>query len=437
MKLQTALGAVLLLLASCGRNTSVPRIIDQDILFKCQAAIDECIIYDHFPPLQASRNYVYPHIAAYEVLVPFFPEYRSLQGQLNGFPVLPKQDTAGINLDAAVTAAFQKTGSALVYSRYLDSFRMKTLTALEEKIGKKAVARSVAYGERIADSVLAWAGRDRFRQTRNAPQHNPGNEAASWQPTTPDFLRGTEPHWGTLRSMLFTEKDFPGLEAPVAYDSTPGSAFMQAAREVLDVQKKLDSTQTAIAWYWDDNPVTITHFGHATINTFKLAPPGHWMGITRYAVKAKKLGLMETAEAFTRVSISAFDALIACWKEKYRWDYIRPETVIRRHMEPNYSPLIQTPPFPEFPSGHATISASNGRVLHDLFGDYTFTDSTMLQFGIAPRTFNSFIEAADEAAMSRLYGGIHFRNGNEAGKQLGTAVHALHKSKLRTRSGGG
>jgi hypothetical protein len=426
--------SLILILASCTRNEKPPRLVDANVLYKCQQSIDECIIFDHFPPLQASRNYVYPHIAVYEALVPFYPGYRSLHGQLNDFPQITRPDTAlGYNLDAIIVAAFQKTGTALVYSRYLDTFRMKTLAELENIVDAKSLQRSVEYGESVADAILTWAGKDNFRETRNAPQHNPATSPTSWQPTTPDFERGVEPHWGTLRPMLLTNDNFPSLEAPMAFDLSATSPFMRSAMEVFEIQKNLDSQQITIAWYWDDNPVTVTHFGHATIKTFKLAPPGHWMGITQYATRKRGTDLMETSEAFLRVSISAFDALIACWKEKYRWDYIRPETVLRRHVINSFTPLIQTPPFPEYPSGHATISASNSRVLNELFGAYTFTDSTMLQFGIPPRTFNGFIEAADEAAMSRLYGGIHFREGNEAGKKLGASIHAIHSRSLVTR----
>jgi hypothetical protein len=157
------------------------------------------------------------------------------------------------------------------------------------------------------------------------------------------------------------------------------------------------------------------------------------MGITRYATQKKGTDLMQTSEAFTRVAIALYDALVACWEEKYRWEYIRPETVIRRYLEPNWSPLIQTPAFPEYPSGHATASAASSRILTRLFGAYPFKDSTVMQFGIQARSFENFIAAADEAAMSRLYGGIHFRNGNEAGKILGTQVAASINEKLRTR----
>jgi len=427
-------GASALLFSACSSDKNTPRLVDKQVLYSCQQALDECIIFDHFPPLQASRNYVYPHLAAYEALVPFFPEYQSLRGQLNDFPELKKPDTAqAYNLDVVIIAAFEKTGSALVYSRYLDTFRQKRFAKLQTMMSSRAFERSKAYGESVADAILAWAKKDGFPKTRNAPQYTPKNDPGKWQPTTPDFARAIEPNWGTHRTMVLPCADFFVLPAPVAFDSMPGSDFMKATKEVLEIQKALNKDQSDIAWYWDDNPNMTHHFGHATINTFKLSPPGHWMGITRYATQKKVTNLIQTAEAFTRVSLGIFDALIACWEEKYRWEYIRPETVIRRYLEPNWSPLIQTPSFPEYPSGHATASAAGSRILTNLFGSYSFTDSTVMQFGLKARTFEHFIAAADEAAMSRLYGGIHFRNGNEGGKLLGTKIAALHNEKLKTR----
>lgn len=425
---------ILLSLAGCSSEEKTPRIIDQQLLYSCQQALDECIIFDHFPPLQASRNYAYPHIAAFEALVPFFPAYRSLHGQLNDFPKIQQPDsTKAYNLDVVVIAAFEKTGSALVYSRYLDTFRQKRFADLKMRMGAKTFERSRAYGEAVADAILAWAKKDGFNKTRNAPQYTPKNDRGKWQPTTPDFMRAIEPNWGTHRTLLIPRSDFFVLPEPITFDSLPGSAFMNATKEVLDVNKSLTQEQTDIAWYWDDNPNMTHHFGHATISTFKVAPPGHWMGITRYATKQKGTDLMRTSEAFTRVAIGLHDALVACWEEKYRWEYIRPETVIRRYLEPNWSPLIQSPAFPEYPSGHATASAAASRVLANLFDAYSFTDSTVMQFGMKARTFENFVAAADEAAMSRLYGGIHFRAGNEAGKILGAKVAAEVTEKLKTR----
>jgi hypothetical protein len=424
----------LLGLGACSSEEKTPKLVDQQLLYACQQALDECIIFDHFPPLQASRNYVYPHIAAFEALVPFFPEYRSLHGQLNDFPKIQPPDTSKTyNLDVVLIAAFEKTGSALVYSRYLDTFRQKRFADLKQRMSASAFERSRHYGEAVADAILAWAKKDGCPKTRNAPQYTPKNDRGTWQPTTPDFARAIEPNWGTHRTLLLPNSGFFVLPNPIPFDSVPGSDFMNATKEVLAINKSLTKEQSDIAWYWDDNPNMTHHFGHATINTFKLSPPGHWMGITRYATQKKGTDLMQTSEAFTQVAIALYDALVACWEEKYRWEYIRPETVIRRYLEPNWSPLIQTPSFPEYPSGHATASAASSRVLTGLFGAYPFTDSTVMQFGMQARSFEHFIAAADEAAMSRLYGGIHFRNGNEAGKILGAKVAASITEKLRTR----
>jgi hypothetical protein len=123
------------------------------------------------------------------------------------------------------------------------------------------------------------------------------------------------------------------------------------------------------------------------------------------------------------VGCALADAFIQCWRTKYAWNLVRPVTYIRAHFDPTWSPLVTTPPFPEYTSGHSSQSAAWAEVMTSLFGDgYEFTDGTHGDAGLAPRSFRSFREAAGEAAVSRLYGGIHYRFGNDNGFDAGTCV---------------
>jgi hypothetical protein len=133
-------------------------------------------------------------------------------------------------------------------------------------------------------------------------------------------------------------------------------------------------------------------------------------------------------------SVAIFEAFIACWDEKYKTNLIRPITVINNHIDAGWRPLIQTPPFPEFTSGHAVISNAAAAVLTSLLGDnFSFTDETEILFGHKPRKFASFYSAAKESSMSRVYGGIHYpetaRISILQGQRIGNyVIRMLHRT---------
>jgi hypothetical protein len=169
--------------------------------------------------------------------------------------------------------------------------------------------------------------------------------------------------------------------------------------------------------------------------TKKFSPPGHWLNITGIAAQKANASFEETVAAYTHLSIAMFDAFISCWDEKYRSNFIRPESAINKTVDPEWRPYIQTPPFPSYTSGHATVSAASAEAMTAHFGDQlSFTDTSLLEFGIANREIKSFREAANEAALSRLYGGIHYRfdndEGAKSGRRLGEMiVNRIHMKK--------
>src|SRR5262249_45980890 len=202
------------------------------------------------------------------------------------------------------------------------------------------------------------------------------------------------------------------------------SYYFAQLLEVYEKNKRLSDTQRKISMFWDCNPFSLQQVGHLEFGIKKMSPGGHWMSITGIACMKSDKSLLQTAYIHAMVAITIADAFISCWDEKYSSNRIRPETAIKRLIDPYWQPFLQTPPFPEYPSGHSVISAAAATVLSKIFGSqFSFTDNTEVSFGLRPRHFSSFLQAAGEAAISRLYGGIHYRdaieNGTNQGKQVG------------------
>jgi hypothetical protein len=200
-------------------------------------------------------------------------------------------------------------------------------------------------------------------------------------------------------------------------------------KEVYDVTRNLTTEQLAIANFWDCNPFAVTYSGHMAIGLKKISPAGHWMGITGIACKKANISLDSAILINTIVALTLHDAFVSCWQEKYKSDRIRPESAINSLLDPTWRPQLQTPPFPEYTSGHSVASSAAAVVLTHLLGDnFKFIDTSEIYFGLPAREFNSFNQAAAEAAISRLYGGIHFRDACDNGVVQGTQVgqHVLN-----------
>jgi hypothetical protein len=236
-------------------------------------------------------------------------------------------------------------------------------------------------------------------------------------------MEAVEPNWKTIRPLMIDScNQFMPLP-PVAFSKDSGSNFYRQAKEVYDVSIHPTQEQLRIASFWDCNPFAVATSGHMSIGFKKISPGGHWMNIAGIAAEKAKLSFDSYITVETIVGITLMDAFISCWDEKYRSNRIRPETYINRYIDIKWQPLLQTPPFPEYTSGHSVISTAAAEVLSYYLGDqFTFTDNSEELFEIPPRTFPSFRTAAAEAAISRMYGGIHYRdaieNGQTQGKQL-------------------
>jgi hypothetical protein len=240
-------------------------------------------------------------------------------------------------------------------------------------------------------------------------------------------MQAMEPYWFTLRPFFLDSCSQFGCPPPNTYSTDTASLFYKDLKEVYAVSKNLSKEQYEAALFWDCNPFALQQQGHLEFGVKKMSPGGHWMGITGIACKKKQFSLNETAYVHAMVSFAMADAFMACWSEKFKYNRVRPVTAIKRLFDQDWAPLLQTPPFPEYTSGHSIISAAAATVLTHIFGDhFSFTDNSEEEFGLPARTFPSFADAAKEAAESRLYGGIHFRdaieNGSTEGVQIGNFV---------------
>ncbi len=430
--------SVLLALAACDKSPDqyAEQAVDPELYRLTVKQLTDVIVYDIFSPPVASRVYVYPNIAAYEIMAKENPDYKSLAGQLHELQPIPQvsQDKA-ISRPLAALQAFIKVGTALVFSEDRMDIYAENLHKKYRDMGvpRKIVDNSIEYGNLVGQHILDWADKDNYKQTRTFPKYTIDNRPYRWQPTPPDYMDAIEPHWNKIRTFVIDSAHQFVPVRPTPFNMDPRSDFYQEVMEVYQVGNNLTDEQEAIAQFWDCNPYVSHHQGHVMFATKKITPGGHWIGITSIASRLAESDFMETTEAFALVSIALFDAFISCWDEKYRSELIRPETVINQYIDEDWVPVLQTPPFPEYTSGHSVISAAAATALTAVYGDnFHFEDTTELEYGLPSRTFDSFFEASEEAAISRLYGGIHYLPACENGVDQGRALGAFIIDRLET-----
>lgn len=378
-------------------------------------------------------------IAGYEAVVDGVPGGRSLDGQLIGLRHRPKLRHWRLHWPIAANAAIGKVAVAASADR-ADAIRdALTLHASETHAELAAdqphylVHRSVKHGEAIGDWLVAWLQSDGYADTRDLP-YTPPVGPGLWEPTPPNFGAAIEPHWHLVRPFgLRMGRGDDGYAIDPArppehlpFDTTPGSPFWQQAKTVYDVSKTVTDDQRQTALYWRDNPDGATGL-----------PSGHWLQIAAAVTEDMGSGLGESARVLALTAIATSDGFTSCWVEKYRSNLLRPVTYIRNNIDPEWSSIVNSPAFPEYSSGHSVGSGAAAEALAMLLGERPFTDrlaGTRVVEGIAlqPRSFASFTEAADEAAVSRLYGGIHYPMAIENGVPQGRDVARRVLGSLQT-----
>jgi hypothetical protein len=373
------------------------------------------------PPVQA-RAYGYMGLALYEALVSGMPEYRSIAGQLNGIGELPAATSAPYHWPLVANAALAEVmrglwgGTTNMATENIND--VNTLEAdfagQHANIPRGLAKRSIRFGHEIGAAVFATSvddgGHEGYRT--NFPFYIPPEGPGLWVPTAPGQL-ALQPYWGTTVTPFVLSSGAvcdPG--GPPAYSEQPDSEFYQEAQEVYETVNSVTPEQLTIARFWADGPGSISG-------------PGHSVAIANQILAREGASLELAAETYARVGFAVADAITAVWWAKYEYNLIRPVTYIRNVIDPAWATRLPSPPFPEYTSAHSSQSAAAATSLEYVFGDdVAFTDHAHDTDGFAPRSFDRIYAAAEEAGISRIYAGIHFRSGNLEGQAQGRCVAA-------------
>lgn len=379
-----------------------------------------------YSPPVASRTFGYMGIALYEAIVPGMPGYQSLFGQINGLPALNVSKPGEHRHWPTVANA----ALAEIVRNLFPNMAPENLAAvdlLEEQfvadyrffIRTDVVAQSISHGKDVAKKIYEWSKEDGGHQAfmRNQPEtYMPPTGPGLWEPTPPRFGLALQPTWGSNRPFVLKSGKSCAPNAPPRYSTDRASQMYQEGMEVYNTVKNLSTEQREIALFWADNPVETG------------TPSGHSIAITTQVLQGEDASLALAAITYAKVGMAVADAFIGCWDTKYTYNRVRPITYIQKVIDPTWNTPditdpVRTPPFPAYTSGHAVETSAVMTVLSDLFGaEYSFTDRTHVDRGFSPRTYPSFVAAAEEAALSRLYGGIHYRSDNEAGLLQGACI---------------
>jgi hypothetical protein len=426
------------------------------------------------PPV-ASRVTAYAAIALYQGWALGSDSLRSLAGQLNGLDSLPAPEP-GRAIDRAVVALEAQT--VVLRALYRGGFGSTdvVIAALHDSlvgvragagVPEETIAASLGLGERIGAAILEWANGDGFQDRNQA--YVISTRPESWVPTVtgaqyraqnlsaqtdvvvldnptgratgalsgersltvnrPKTSRSTpginptvalEPSWMTLRPFVTGEDCEP--PPPLPFMTTRGSPFYQEADRIYQLGKNLTEEQKRIAYFWADNP------GESG------TPSGHWMSVIAGVARQWNLSPERAVEAYALTAIAVADAFISCWQTKFTTDLLRPVSYINRYIDREWQPLLNTPPFPTYTSGHSTQSAAAAEVLTALFGDNRpYDDATHVVLGHPVKRLPSFRAAAEEAGHSRWYGGIHFPMDHEGGRVQGACIGKRVVERVRTR----
>lgn len=384
-----------------------------------------------YSPPVASRAFAYLGVGAYTALQSGDDHLTPLVGQLNGLTDPPKREAGAY--DIAVILQAELAGSAHDLFSNTGPSGQGAMTAMEKKLSaevakgvpQEVVDRSVAYGQAVAAYVVNWSKDDGGAVIDNMgfPRTYTLNPAPGhWKPTSAVVQQQFPllPYWGNNRTFAMPAGSTCDLPPPPVYSEDPNSEFMKQVMEVYNTSKTETDEQRAVAKFWADDAM------------LSMTPPGHWMAILDEVATKGNLPLDKQVDGALRLGVALGDAFIGCWQTKYHYDFIRPVTVIKALVDPKWEPIVSTPPFPEYASGHSVQSAAAATVLTQIFGDnYAFEDTAPTPDDMPPRQFASFWLAAQEAGMSRLYGGIHFRAAIENGLMQGKCV-ATYANALRT-----
>jgi membrane-associated phospholipid phosphatase len=369
-----------------------------DVVVAWNAAALGAIRINNTPPPVAARDLAILQLAVDEAVV-----------------VAQRNSPAVVSPEAAVAGAADRVLDQL-FPAQAAGFDAMLAGSLAGGTGTPAQAAGVALGRSAADVILASRSNDGSNAT---VPYTPSTATGLWRPTPPGFAPALLPQWpGVTPFVLRSGSQFRPPVPPALTSRAYAASLSQVERLGRANSTARTPDQTQIANFWADGTGTAT-------------PPGHWNEIAEAVASSRHLCLARTAQLFAVLDAALADAGIACWDAKFAYNFWRPITAIqladtdgnpRTVADPSWTPLLATPPFPTYVSGHSTFSAAAATVLSAFFGPNThFRIGSDAMPGVT-RTFRSFDEAAAEAGMSRIYGGIHYSFDNTAGQALGRAV---------------
>jgi hypothetical protein len=400
-------------------------------------------VRNSFPnsPTYTSRCLGYTGLTMYESIVHGSLNHRSLSGQLNGLGNLPSPE-AGVDYHWAI--ALNAGQAYILKSLYphantdlvaaINELESTTYLAASDTVDDIVAERSVAYGMAVAEAVFEWAKTDGGHGgylVNFDPQYEFPTGPPYWTP--PVFGQSASklplhPHWGNNRTFVTANSTLP-IPEMVPYAVTENSACYDLFKDVYEKRKALTAEEQMIAAWWADDP------------TQTASPPGHSYNLATIAITTAQSDIFTAAEIYAKVGMAVADAFICCWKCKYTYHSVRPFPYINANIDPNYRQFWPEPPFPAFPSGHATQSAAAAVVMISVFGNnFPLVDNTYANrpadFENIPyhtRSYHDLWASAEECAHSRFLGGIHTAQDNEAGtaqgKDIGENIVALSWSK--------
>ena len=423
MKQLLILGSLFLCLACSRKENLVLELKPTDVEMVIQQMTD-VMIHDVTNPPLAARFFAYSCLAANEVIALHDTTIMSMYGKLNEFPniKMPKEGTE-INKGIAALLAMYETAKVLQPSgKLMGDFEDKWIDSLFNMgVSEEIMKHSLDFAKTVSVQILKYAKADRYNKISALPRYTPRNIEGTWYPTPPGYFPPVEPHFNTIRSFTLEKPDQFKPEPPIPFSADKKAPFYTLMAEIKNLS--LNQEKKEIAAFWDCNPFALFDNGHLLVGMKKISPGAHWMGIANIACIQAGVSFSKAIQVNTVLAVGLMDGFQSCWDEKYRSNRIRPETAIRKYLDPKWTPFLQTPPFPEYLSGHSTISSVSAVILTHFFGNqFKYTDTVEVRFGLKARTYSSFEQAAEEAGISRFYGGIHFMDAIENGQMQGKLV---------------
>jgi hypothetical protein len=402
--------------------------------------INLTMVHDVISPPAAARYYAYSMLGAHSLVAAHDKTLPALTHLVKGFPATLRLDTIRASYDYQVAAYYSMLETArllLPSGETLAEEEESFLQTLAKKgVSPGVLAQSARVGRLAAAAVVSFSKGDHYGQLSALKRYTPLREEGRWYPTPPAYLEAVEPNWKTIRPLAVDSASQFRPAAPCPYSRDTASAFYREALAVYRVSKKLTAEQLEMAQFWDCNPFAVNTSGHMAIGFKKISPGGHWMNIAALVARQQKVGFNKTVYVLCAEGITLMDSFISTWDAKYATNRIRPETYLNKYVDVKWQPVLQTPPFPEYTSGHAVVSNASAEVLTYLLGDkIAYVDDTEIPFGSGQRPFTSFRQAAAEASVSRFYGGIHYLDSIESGNEQGRKIGRYIVAKLLTPAG--